>query len=72
MGVLTEVLAAIRFAISTGKLSFKQQFWALDSLVYTDLHHGSDPLILRNLSEMETLVNDNNLGDEKKTSLYIK
>jgi hypothetical protein len=72
MGVLTEVLAAIRLAISTGKLSYRQQFWALDSLVYTDLNQRSDQFIRRNLFEMETLIYDNDLGDEEKNSLYIK
>jgi hypothetical protein len=72
MGVLNEVLPAIRLAISTGKLSYKQQFWALDSLVYTDIRQGTDDGLVNRLSEMEALVKDNNLGDEEKNSLYMK
>jgi len=72
MGVLNEILPAIRHAISNGKLSYKQQFWALDSLVYTDIRQGTDNDLLVRLSEMDALVKNHDLGDEEKNSLYMK
>lgn len=73
MGVINDILPVIRLAISTtGKLTIKQKFWALDALVFTDIRQGKNDYLLNSLSEMESLVKTNDLGDEEKNSLYMK
>jgi hypothetical protein len=72
MGVLNDILPAIRLAISTGKLTIEEKFWALDALVFTDMRQGKNDSLISQLSEMDGLVKTNGLGDEEKNSLYMK